>query len=245
MARLIANLRQRMRRATRPWETGHTSELERIRALGAAARASAAEEPVDRAWEPEVVEEGPEGEPVEDEWAVADEEEREPEAVEEDEGEPASVTEPEGDAEWWVWEPEPGAGPEWKAEEEEEPEPVAAAEAEWEPAAVSESWETEVEGEAPGFEEPAWEPEADGEQREIATESERIATVSEPQLGEGRVSLRSASFEDLRAVGMSVTQAKRVLQYRDERGLDSVADLHRVPGLSKGFLAYLRGRLTN
>src|SRR5205823_283396 len=36
---------------------------------------------------------------------------------------------------------------------------------------------------------------------------------------EGGISLATADFEDLRDLGLSVTQAKRVIRYRDERGL--------------------------
>jgi len=57
------------------------------------------------------------------------------------------------------------------------------------------------------------------------------------------VSLRSASFEDLRAIGMSVTQANRVLRYRDDESLHGAPDLRRVPGFSKLFLAELQQRL--
>ena len=34
---------------------------------------------------------------------------------------------------------------------------------------------------------------------------------------EGMVSLSAAGFDELRELGMSVTQAKRVIRYRDER----------------------------
>jgi hypothetical protein len=61
----------------------------------------------------------------------------------------------------------------------------------------------------------------------------------------GPVSLRSATFEDLRGLGMSVTQARRVLHYRDERGLDSVAGLEEVPGLPRDFRAELAQKLSD
>jgi hypothetical protein len=61
----------------------------------------------------------------------------------------------------------------------------------------------------------------------------------------GAVSLRSATFEDLRGLGMSVTQARRVLHYRDERGLDSVAGLEQVPGLPRDFRAELVQKLSD
>ena len=48
---------------------------------------------------------------------------------------------------------------------------------------------------------------------------------------------------DLRELGLSVTQAKRVIRYRDERGLTSPDDLDGVPGFPKTFLAELKLKL--
>jgi DNA uptake protein ComE-like DNA-binding protein len=59
------------------------------------------------------------------------------------------------------------------------------------------------------------------------------------------VSLATAGFDDLRKIGMSVTQAKRVLRYRDERGLSTVAELEDVPGFPRSFLDELDDRLTD
>jgi hypothetical protein len=42
---------------------------------------------------------------------------------------------------------------------------------------------------------------------------------------------------------MTVTQARRMLRYRDERGVDSVARLDEVPGLPRDFRAELRQKL--
>jgi DNA uptake protein ComE-like DNA-binding protein len=62
--------------------------------------------------------------------------------------------------------------------------------------------------------------------------------------GDGRVSLNSGSFEDYRGLGMSVTQAKRVISYREElNGYSSVDDLDRVPGFPAAFLAELKPQL--
>ena len=44
---------------------------------------------------------------------------------------------------------------------------------------------------------------------------------------------------------MSVTQAKRVLRYRDEHGLNSVAGLAEVPGIPRDFRAELESKLTD
>jgi DNA uptake protein ComE-like DNA-binding protein len=57
------------------------------------------------------------------------------------------------------------------------------------------------------------------------------------------VSLSAVSFERLRELGLSVTQSKRVLKYRDEHGFASVDDLDNVPGFPRVFLAELKGRL--
>ena len=64
------------------------------------------------------------------------------------------------------------------------------------------------------------------------------------EVPEGMVSLTYASFDELRELGMSVTQAKRVIRWRDEgAGFSSVEDLDRVPGFPKTFLSDIKGRL--
>ena len=58
------------------------------------------------------------------------------------------------------------------------------------------------------------------------------------------VSLASAEVDDLIAIGMSVTQAKRVLNYREEHGgFDSADDLYQVPGFPRPFLDRIKDRL--
>jgi DNA uptake protein ComE-like DNA-binding protein len=91
--------------------------------------------------------------------------------------------------------------------------------------------------------------------RESAATEERAAPVAAPTRdsavevepagdGDGRVSLNSGSFEDYRGLGMSVTQAKRVISYREElNGYSSVDDLDRVPGFPVAFLAELKPQL--
>jgi hypothetical protein len=60
----------------------------------------------------------------------------------------------------------------------------------------------------------------------------------------GAASLNSGTFEDFRGLGMSVTQAKRVIEYRERfDGYSSVDELNRVPGFSKEFLGRLKQRL--
>jgi len=60
----------------------------------------------------------------------------------------------------------------------------------------------------------------------------------------GTISLSSAEFDDLRGLGMSVTQAKRVLRYREQRGgFTDFDELERVPGFPREFLAEISGRV--
>jgi DNA uptake protein ComE-like DNA-binding protein len=54
------------------------------------------------------------------------------------------------------------------------------------------------------------------------------------------VSLSSASFDDLRALGMSVTQARRVLRFREQQEIRSVEDLEEIPGFPRAFLTELK-----
>ncbi|MGH2955571.1 MAG: ComEA family DNA-binding protein, partial [Solirubrobacterales bacterium] len=69
------------------------------------------------------------------------------------------------------------------------------------------------------------------------------ASTSAP--GGPRVDVNRATFEELRQLGMSVTQATRVIAYRERRdGFESVEDLHSIPGLPKDFLTELKQRLT-
>ena len=60
----------------------------------------------------------------------------------------------------------------------------------------------------------------------------------------GTISLSSAEFDDLRGLGMSVTQAKRVLRYREQRGgFTDFDELERVPGFPREFLAEISDRV--
>ena len=60
-----------------------------------------------------------------------------------------------------------------------------------------------------------------------------------------QIKLNDATFEDLREIGFSVTQATRVLTYRErQKGFQSVDDLAEVPGMPDEFLAQVRSRLT-
>jgi DNA uptake protein ComE-like DNA-binding protein len=56
-----------------------------------------------------------------------------------------------------------------------------------------------------------------------------------------KIALNMASFEDLRAAGLSVTQSARLIAYRDVRGgYQSIEDLDDVPGLSSDTLTDLK-----
>ena len=58
-----------------------------------------------------------------------------------------------------------------------------------------------------------------------------------------RLKLSSATFEDLRGLGLSITQARRVLKFRDRGALQSPAGLDAVPGLPHKQRALLKLRL--
>jgi DNA uptake protein ComE-like DNA-binding protein len=65
-----------------------------------------------------------------------------------------------------------------------------------------------------------------------------------PRRRGGPLDVNKASFEQFRELGMSVTEATRVIAYRERRnGFQSVDDLDAVPGLSKK-LAKIRDQLT-
>ena len=65
-----------------------------------------------------------------------------------------------------------------------------------------------------------------------------------PPAAGGLISLTHGSFEEYRGLGMSVTQANRVIAFRERGGYSSVDDLGRVPGFSRQFLAELKQKLT-
>lgn len=59
------------------------------------------------------------------------------------------------------------------------------------------------------------------------------------------VNLNGATFEELREAGLSVTQATRILAYRERfGGYDSVDDLEKVPGFPSDLITSLRGRIS-
>jgi len=81
-----------------------------------------------------------------------------------------------------------------------------------------------------------------------AREIVRAATSDEAQRGPDThgpdsIRLSSVTFDDLRALGLSVTQSKRVLTLRDEGLLPSTAALDEVPGIPRSQLLDLKLRL--
>ena len=58
------------------------------------------------------------------------------------------------------------------------------------------------------------------------------------------LSINSATYEDLRTLGLSVTQTGRVLAHRERGGgFRSLDDLDEIPGFEAGFLEVLKVRL--
>ena len=63
-----------------------------------------------------------------------------------------------------------------------------------------------------------------------------------PQVGEG-INLNVVTFEQLRGQGLSVTQATRLLAYRERLGrFNAVDDLDQVPGFPQDVLIDLKRR---
>ncbi|MFI5026935.1 MAG: ComEA family DNA-binding protein, partial [Solirubrobacterales bacterium] len=89
-------------------------------------------------------------------------------------------------------------------------------------------------------------PEAVGEPEKEEDEAadEPVDTPPDADAGD-RLDLNRATFEELRDVGFSVTQATRVITYRErQHGFSSIDDLAEVPGMPGTFLQEVRGRLT-
>ncbi len=67
-------------------------------------------------------------------------------------------------------------------------------------------------------------------------------TADEPDAADP-VRLSSVSFEELRVLGLSVTQARRILKLRNRGVLESAARLNLVPGIPRSQVAALKLRL--
>jgi len=95
--------------------------------------------------------------------------------------------------------------------------------------------------------EPVAEPEPAAGEPAVPKEPLAAAPPPEPVAAgaDGGVSLNSGSFDEYRALGMSVTQATRVIAYRGRLdGYSSLDELERVPGFSREFLAEMKQQLT-
>ena len=89
-------------------------------------------------------------------------------------------------------------------------------------------------------------PEAVGEPEKEEDEAadEPVDTPPDADAGD-RIDLNRATFEELRDVGFSVTQATRVITYRERQdGFRSLDDLAEVPGMPGTFVQEVRGKLT-
>ncbi len=82
--------------------------------------------------------------------------------------------------------------------------------------------------------------------RALQREAEQNARSKAKLLRSGEpLDLNKATFEELRGLGMSLTQATRVIAYREREGpFSSPDDLARVPGISKKFLIGIKDQLT-
>jgi DNA uptake protein ComE-like DNA-binding protein len=91
---------------------------------------------------------------------------------------------------------------------------------------------------------PAEEPPQPDEKAEAA--EEETQPEPEPEIDAAdRIDLNRATFEHLRDVGFSVTQATRVITYRErQNGFKSLDDLADVPGMPRQFLREVKPKLT-
>ena len=77
------------------------------------------------------------------------------------------------------------------------------------------------------------------------TPASSTGTSTSADASSDAVNLNSATFEELREAGLSVTQATRILAYRERfGGYSSVEDLEKVPGFPADLIASLKGRIT-
>jgi DNA uptake protein ComE-like DNA-binding protein len=86
--------------------------------------------------------------------------------------------------------------------------------------------------------------EAEEETPEAEPQEEKSEEAEAPSGEEGAVDLNKASFEQLRDLGFSVTQATRLLTYRERQGgFESLDDVKDVPGMSDELLAEVGPKL--
>jgi DNA uptake protein ComE-like DNA-binding protein len=81
-------------------------------------------------------------------------------------------------------------------------------------------------------------------QRKASTASKRTSRRKSASKSSG-LDLNQATFEELRNLGLSVTQSARLIAYRDVRtGFESLDELEEIPGLSRETRSDLRKRVT-
>jgi DNA uptake protein ComE-like DNA-binding protein len=67
---------------------------------------------------------------------------------------------------------------------------------------------------------------------------------AEAEPGDDLVDLNQASYEDLRGLGLSVTQAGRLLEHRERAGsFTAIDELDSIPGFPRSFLVELKRKV--
>ena len=85
-----------------------------------------------------------------------------------------------------------------------------------------------------------------GSQQEAKPKTEATArpAATKKKTKNGKLDLNSATFEELRDLGLSVTLSARLIAYRDVRGgFESLDELNGIPGFAKETLAAIREQL--
>ena len=76
------------------------------------------------------------------------------------------------------------------------------------------------------------------------TEAPARPAATRKKTKNGKLDLNSATFEELRDLGLSVTLSARLIAYRDVRGgFESLDELNGIPGFAKETLAAIREQL--
>jgi ATP-binding cassette subfamily B protein/subfamily B ATP-binding cassette protein MsbA len=84
---------------------------------------------------------------------------------------------------------------------------------------------------------------ADGRARAQSTDSPSAWTSAADSDRDRRLDLNQASFEQLRDIGLSITQAKRLLLYRERHGgLVSILEIDKIPGFPRALVEEIKRR---
>ena len=141
-------------------------------------------------------------------------------------------------------ESEPNPTPETIAPESQAPEPQAEEQptfSEFQPPAAEAPPAPAPEPDASESTQPAWIPHS----TELEPEPESSGEEGSPVIEGAPLNLNEATYEDLRRLRLSVTQAGRVLAYRDRvGGFKSLDQLDNIPGFPKSYLTELKRGLT-